>query len=185
MKNIVNQLEKFMPPPPAKSLKTVAGNPVNPRTPVNTTRYFTSAESGLQRYERMMQDCVRKFKCEKPRVNAEIPAYPVAVVSRGKWNGVELQNLLEMSEDDASAYCGNLQMAWLELQRRVELAARENNRGKTAGRLGACVLEKMAYVIFRGNIDVLAMREIAGLVDVKTRYLEKSRINEYILTARV
>lgn len=183
MKNLVNNLEKFMPPPPAKSLKTTA-EPARVNAPVNTAPYFTDAESGLQKYEVMMQTCIRRFKCEKPRVNEEIPVLPVITVSLGQFQGVELENLLGLDADTASAYCGNLQMAWLKLSTLAHQMRNERERGKTAGRLGACVLEKIGHIIFRGNIDPLTMREIEQLVNVKTRYLEKSRITEYILTGK-
>lgn len=183
MKNIVGQLEKYMPPAPAKSLKSDAGKLIEPRGVLDGTGLFT-AEPRMQGYERVMQSCVRRFKAEKPRVTAEIPEYKVTVVSRGTYMGEELQDLMSMPESERSNYCGNLQMAWMALCEKFAKFNEHNRDVGANGRLGACILEKTALVVMRGRMDAPTMRELEKIVSVKERYLEKSRITEYVLSAK-
>ena len=175
MKNIAGHLDKYMWNP----VDNVANN-----TEMHLTTGLFTTEKGLQKLERTMQSVVRKSKCSKPRLGMPIVEYPVTVVSRGSYCNQELVELFEMPEESREAFCGNLQMAWLRIMQKIREAKSEKGRPSISGRLGACVVDGTANIIMRGNMHPKVLEEIKRLAHVEERYLEKSRINEYVLTAQ-
>lgn len=158
---------------------------------LRTTTRFAEAREHLV-LENTMQSCWRRFKTPKQKpVPEKVPEYPVTVVSLGEFRGEKLFDLLAESEEERrELFCGNLQFLYLYLlQKSREDAADGGIRGMsgleiTRCRVAACVEAGKPWVIVRGTVARKVLEEIAGLgLRVEKRRLEKSRMDEYAITA--